>query len=119
MDNLQVIALIVIALLILAVIIAYRKRLAVLLEFFGIKLNIEAENEPRQEVASSAAAPLAPDSSPAGVRLKKAKTTGGVLIEEGRSQTGSGIDVEDVEAGKEGITIGKGESGAPKNNPPA
>jgi hypothetical protein len=119
MDNLQVIALIVVALVILAVIIAYRKKLAVILEFFGVKLNIEAENEPRQEVDSSAAGPLAADSSPAGVRLKKAKTTGGVLIEEGRSQTGSGIDVEDVEAGDEGIIIGKGESGSPKVDPPA
>jgi hypothetical protein len=100
MNNLQVITLIVIALVILAVIIAYRKKLVVILEFFGIKLNIEAENEPRQAVDSPAADPPAADSSPAGVRLKKAKASeGGLLIEEGRSETGPGIDVEGVFAG--------------------
>jgi hypothetical protein len=41
-----------------------------------------------------------------------------LLIEEGRSETGPGIDVEGVEV-KDDIVIGKGESGAPKADPPA
>jgi hypothetical protein len=62
--------------------LAYHKKLAVILEIFGLKLNIESENEPRQEASSPSTDPPAADSSPAGVRLKKAKITGGVLIEE-------------------------------------
>jgi hypothetical protein len=109
MSNLQVIALIIVALVILAVIIAYRKKLVLMLRFFGINLSVEAENEPQQR----AAAP------PAGVRLKDAKASeGGLLIEEGRSETGTGIDVEGVEV-KDDIVIGKGGSGTPKTDPPA
>lgn len=107
MDTLQVIALIVVALVIVAVIIAFRGKLALALQFLGLKLDVQAENEP---------AP--PAAGPAGVSVRKTESSeGGLLIEEGRSVTGTGIEVEEVKVKKD-LIIGKGESG-PKAPPPA
>jgi hypothetical protein len=107
MDTLQVVALIVVALVIVAVIIAYRHKLALVLQIFGFKLDVQAENEATQ-------APVAP----AGVSVTEAESTaGGLLVEEGRSETGPGVEVKQVKV-KDDIIIGKGESGSPKANPP-
>ncbi|MBN1992560.1 MAG: hypothetical protein JW953_07620 [Anaerolineae bacterium] len=111
MDTLQVIALIIIALVILAVIIAFRQRLGLSLKFLGLDVQVEAENEGRPPQAQTQPPP------PAGVRVKDAKATaGGLLIEEGQSAQGTGIDVEGVEV-KDDIVIGKGQSGSPKDRP--
>lgn len=47
MDTLQLIALIIVALIVLAAIIAYRRKLKVALKFLGINLDVEAENKAR------------------------------------------------------------------------
>jgi hypothetical protein len=111
MDLLQVIALIIVALLILAMIVAYQKRLVVALKFLGINLGVEAENEAGQK----------PGVAPAGVRARQIKSTeGGILIEAGiaHDASGTGIEVAEFEA-KGDIIIGGGESGDPKGQPPA
>lgn len=116
MDILQLIALIVVALIVLAVIIAYRGKLKVALKFLGLDLDVEAENEPAptQKTEEPPAAP------PAGVRARNLKSEKGILIEEGTAHdsAGTGIDAEGLEAGDD-ILIGKGESGDPKVGPPA
>lgn len=108
MDTLQLIALIVVALVILAVIIAFRHKLVLALKFLGIDLKVEAANEARPETSPPSA----------GVRVTDVRSTsGGLLVEEGRSESGPGIEVERVQT-KDDIVIGKGESG-PKADPPA
>jgi hypothetical protein len=132
-DTLQVIALIVIALIVLAVVIAFRKKITLTLQAWGLNLNLEAENEPAQPqaieqgsvkpdigVEASAGELPAPATGPAGVRVRDAESShGGLLIEEGLSATGPGVDVEQVKV-KDDIVIGKGQSGPdPKEPPPA
>jgi hypothetical protein len=117
MDTLQVIALIVVALIVLAVIMAFRKRIVLTLKAWGLDLNLEAENEsPAAQTPPLAAAA----SGQAGVRVHETESTGGgLLIEEGRSETGPGIDVQGVKV-KDDLIIGKGQSGtSPKADPPA
>jgi len=109
-DTYQLIALIVIALIILAVIIAFRKKIVLALEFLGIKLNVEAENEPEQ--------PPEPPAPPAGVSVEEVEAEGGLLVDEGHSDTGPGVAVKKSKFGDD-VIIGKGHSGSPKADPPA
>lgn len=112
MDTLTVIALIVVALIILAIVIRFRQRLILGLRFFGIGLNVEAEDRTQP----------GPPATPAGVRVEDAESSeGGLLIEEGRTQDpgGTGVEVKRTKT-KDDIIIGKGESGDPKKaEPPA
>lgn len=117
MDTLQILALIVVALIILAVIIAFRRRIALILEGWGFRINLSAENaDPRPKVKEASQ----PPSSAAGVSLTDVESTGGgLLVEEGRSETGGpGIEAHRVKTKKD-IIIGKGESSPPKVDPPA
>jgi hypothetical protein len=116
MDTLQLLALIIVALIILAVIIAFRRRIMLLLEGWGLKLTVEAENAetPPRPAEKSPATPAA------GVSLTDVESTGGgLLVEEGRSETGGpGIEADRVKTKKD-IIIGTGESLPPKDQPPA
>lgn len=113
MDTLSVIALIVIALVILAVIIAFRQKISLTLKGLGFDLGLSGENPAPRQPARPAAPP------PAGVEVKGLEARkGGIVIEEGRSQTGPGIKAEDLSADGD-ILIGKGQSGDPKAPPPA
>ncbi len=115
MNTTQLIALTIAALIILALIIAFRKRIAVTLKAWGINLSLEGENETKNTAAPPDTPPDTPP--PAGVSVKDAKSTeGGLLIEEGSSATGTGVQVEGVEV-KDDIIIGKGKSGADDNAP--
>jgi hypothetical protein len=112
MDTLQVVALIVIALVILAVIIRYRRKLAFVLEFFGIKLDVRAEDQ---------AGPKPAPPPPAGVRARDLTSgEGGIYVEGGHAHHpgGIGADLANLDA-KGDIIIGKSESGDPKARPPA
>ncbi len=111
MDTLQVIALIVVALIILAVIIRYRRKLAFVLEFFGIKLDVQAEDQTGPKLAPP---------QPAGVRVRDLESRRGISIEGGHAHDpkGVGIEAENLKA-EDDILIGPGESGDPKAQPPA
>jgi len=111
MDTTQLIALIIVALIVLAVIIAFRKRIALTLKAWGIDLTLEGENEDAPSMTSPA---------PAGVEIEDVESTdGGLLIEEGISTSGPGIAARKVKT-KDDIIIGKGRSGdSPKAPPPA
>ena len=116
MDTLFVVALIVVVLLILAVIIAYRHKLAFVLDFFGIKLNVQAENEPANIETKSSATP-----SPAGVDIEGVKSSGGGLyVGSGRTAdpAGTGVRIKDADVADD-IIVDSGESGDPKAGPPA
>lgn len=114
MDTLSVIALIVIALVILAVIIAFRQKISLTLKGLGFDLGLSGENPAPQPPLQAITPPPAAGVDVEGLKSRK----GGIVIEEGRSQTGPGIKARDVNADGD-ILIGKGESGDPKAPPPA
>jgi hypothetical protein len=117
MDTLQLLALIIVALIILAVIIAFRRKIALILEGWGFRINVSAENaDPRPEEKEASQ----PPSPSAGVSLTDVESTGGgLLVEAGRSETGGpGIEADRVKTKKD-IIIGTGESLPPKDQPPA
>lgn len=87
MDTLQLIALIIVALIVLAVIIAYRRKLKVALKFLGINLDVEAENE---AVPTNREPPA---TTPAGVRARNLKSKKGILIEEGTAHDPGGTGI--------------------------
>ncbi|HEY86209.1 MAG TPA: hypothetical protein G4N96_13980 [Chloroflexi bacterium] len=72
MDTPQLIALIVVALVILAVIIVFRRRIALTLKAWGIDLTLEGENEGKSQPAA-----LTP---PAGVEVEDIEVTDGGLL---------------------------------------